>query len=547
MWLPDQDSNLDKLNQNQLYCHYTIGQCALTRIKAAAKIDTVLGYTTFYVRICIESFVVTLHVNFLPVKKILNYINGSLTEPASGKFLDNINPATGKVYSLIPDSDENDVYAAAEAARAAFPAWSATPSAVRSEIMQKIADLIREKAPQLAEAESIDNGKPISHAAAVDIPRAESNIRFFGTAIMHWNSEAHIMEVKAINYTNRKPIGVVGCISPWNLPLYLFTWKIAPAIAAGNCVVAKPSEITPMTAFLLSEICIEAGLPAGVLNIVHGLGTKAGEAIIQHKDIKAISFTGGTKTGEHIAAVAAPRFKKLSLELGGKNPNIIFEDCDFDKMLSTTIRSSFSNQGQICLCGSRILVQKGIADKFKTAFVEKVKKMKVGNPLLPETKTGAVVSEPHMQKILSYIELAKQEGGKVLCGGNRVILPGELSEGYYIEPTVIENLGPQSRCNTEEIFGPVVTIQTFETEEEALMLANATSYGLAASVWTTDLNRAHRFSAAIESGIVWVNCWLLRDLRTPFGGVKNSGVGREGGWDALRFFTEAQNVCIEFS
>lgn len=481
------------------------------------------------------------------MKKILNYINGSLAEPASGKFLDNINPATGKVYSLIPDSDENDVNAAAEAARRAFSAWSTTSATARAEIMQKIADLIREKSAQLAEAESIDNGKPVSLASAVDIPRAESNIRFFGTAIMHWNSEAHIMEDKAINYTNRKPIGVVGCISPWNLPLYLFTWKIAPAIAAGNCVVAKPSEITPMTAYLLSEICIEAGLPAGVLNIVHGLGTKAGEAIIQHKEIKAISFTGGTKTGEHIAAVAAPRFKKLSLELGGKNPNIIFDDCDFDKMLSTTIRSSFSNQGQICLCGSRILVQKGIADKFKTAFVEKVKKMKVGNPLLPETKTGAVVSEPHMQKILSYIELAKQEGGKVLCGGNRVILPGELSEGYYIEPTVIENLGPQSRCNTEEIFGPVVTIQTFETEEEALMLANATSYGLAASVWTTDLNRAHRFSAAIESGIVWVNCWLLRDLRTPFGGVKNSGVGREGGWDALRFFTEAQNVCIEFS
>lgn len=480
------------------------------------------------------------------MKKLLNYINGSLAEPISGKFLDNINPAIGKVYSLIPDSDETDINAAVDAAKRAFPAWSTTPATRRAEIMQKIADLIHAKLHQLAEAESIDNGKPISLASTVDIPRAESNIRFFGTAIMHWSSEAHIMEDKAINYTNRKPIGVVGCISPWNLPLYLFTWKIAPAIAAGNCVVAKPSEITPMTAYMLSEICIEAGLPAGVLNIVHGLGTKSGEAIIQHKDIKAISFTGGTKTGEHIAAVAAPKFKKLSLELGGKNPNIIFDDCDFDKMLSTTIRSSFSNQGQICLCGSRILVQKGIAEKFKTAFVEKVKKMTVGNPLLPETKTGAVVSEPHMQKILSYIELAKQEGGKILCGGSRVILPGELSEGYYIEPTVIENLGPQSRCNTEEIFGPVVTIQTFDTEEEALILANATSYGLAASVWTTDLNRAHRFSAAIESGIVWVNCWLLRDLRTPFGGVKNSGVGREGGWDALRFFTEAQNICIEF-
>jgi len=479
------------------------------------------------------------------VKKIQNYISGGLFGPVSDQYLDNINPATGLVYSLIPDSDERDVQNAVDAAKLAFATWSITPANDRAAIMQRIADLIAQKSDQLAEAESIDNGKPISLATAVDIPRAESNIRFFGTAIMHWSTDAHIMEDKAINYTNRKPIGVVGCISPWNLPLYLFTWKIAPAIAAGNCVVAKPSEITPMTAYLLSEICIEAGLPSGVLNIVHGLGPKAGEAIISHPDIKAISFTGGTKTGEHIAASAAPKFKKLSLELGGKNPNIIFDDCDFEKMLSTTIRSSFSNQGQICLCGSRILVQKGIYEKFRHAFVNKVSAMKVDNPLLPGTRTGAIVSEGHMNKILSYIELAKQEGGKILCGGERVILAGELAGGYYIQPTIIEGLGPQSRCNTEEIFGPVVTMQVFETENEALRLANATSYGLAASVWTTDLSRAHRFSARIDSGIVWVNCWLLRDLRTPFGGVKNSGVGREGGWEALRFFTEAQNVCIE--
>jgi len=463
----------------------------------------------------------------------------------SKSYIDNINPATGKVYSLIPDSGKEDVEAAFQAAQKAFPLWSNTSASERARIMQRIADLILENIDALALAESIDNGKPVSLAKTVDIPRAESNIRFFGTAIMHWSSEAHIMENSAINYTHRKPIGVVGCISPWNLPLYLFTWKIAPAIAAGNCVVAKPSEITPMTAFLFSELCIEAGLPAGVLNIVHGLGTKAGEAIISHPKIKAISFTGGTATGKHIASVAAPMFKKLSLELGGKNPNIIFADCDFEKMLNTTLRSSFANQGQICLCGSRILVERSIYEKFKTAFVEKVKKMTVGNPQNPNTKTGAVVSEGHMNKVLSYIQLAKEEGGTILCGGERVLLDGENEGGYFIQPTVIEGLGPDCRTNREEIFGPVVTLQTFETEEEAAMLANATEYGLACSIWTSDLNRAHRFSSKVESGIVWVNCWLLRDLRTPFGGVKNSGVGREGGWEALRFFTEAQNVCIE--
>lgn len=459
--------------------------------------------------------------------------------------MDNINPATGKVYSLIPDSEKIDVDEAYTAAQRAFPSWSNTPATERARILQRIADLILQNLDALALAESIDNGKPVSLAKTVDIPRAESNIRFFGTAIMHWSSEAHIMENSAINYTNRKPIGVVGCISPWNLPLYLFTWKIAPAIAAGNCVVAKPSEITPMTAFLFSELCIEAGLPPGVLNIVHGLGPKTGEAIIRHPKIKAISFTGGTSTGAHIASVAAPMFKKLSLELGGKNPNIIFADCDFEKMLNTTLRSSFANQGQICLCGSRILVEKSIYEKFKTAFVEKVNKMQVGNPQDAHTKSGAVVSEGHMNKVLSYIQLAKEEGGTILCGGERVLLDGENASGYFIQPTVIEGLGPDCRTNREEIFGPVVTLQTFDTEEEAAMLANATEYGLACSIWTSDLNRAHRFSSKVESGIVWVNCWLLRDLRTPFGGVKNSGVGREGGWEALRFFTETQNVCVQ--
>ena len=352
------------------------------------------------------------------------------------------------------------------------------------------------------------------------------------------------MEGKAINYTLRNPIGVAGCISPWNLPLYLFSWKIAPALAAGNCVVAKPSEITPMTAFLLSKICQEAGLPPGVLNIVHGLGPKVGSAISSHPNIPIISFTGGTNTGAEISKIAAPMFKKLSLELGGKNPNLIFADCNFDKMLETTLKSSFSNQGQICLCGSRIFVERPIYDRFKDAFVERVKAMKVGDPRT-KVDLGALVSESHFNKVQSYVKLAQEEGGTILCGGNPVKLEGELSDGWYMEPCVIEGLPHDCRTNQEEIFGPVVTIMPFDSEEEVLMYANSTSYGLASTIWTENLSRAHRVAKNLHTGIAWINCWLLRDLRTPFGGVKNSGVGREGGFEALEFFTEPKNVCIK--
>lgn len=481
------------------------------------------------------------------MKEIKNYINGELVRPVSGEFLDNIDPSRGKVYSLIPDSTKADVDKAVEAAEKAFPIWSTMPKQERSDIMIKIATIIETRLDEFAHAESLDNGKPVSLASHVDIPRAVSNLKFFATAILHFASESHAMEGMGINYTLRKPIGVVGCISPWNLPLYLFTWKIAPALAAGNCVVAKPSEITPMTAYLLSEVCVEAGLPAGVFNIVHGLGQKVGDAMSRDPKIKAISFTGGTATGATIAKIAAPMFKKLSLELGGKNPNIIFADCDFKKALSTTIRSSFANQGQICLCGSRIFVERPIYEKFKDAFVEKVANSKVSYPTDPEAKLGALVSKPHMDKVLSYVELAKEEGGKVLTGGVQVKLEGEYSEGYYMRPTIIEGLSFDCRTNQEEIFGPVVTIMPFDTEEEVLMMANSTEYGLAATVWTESLTRAHRVADELESGIVWINSWLVRDLRTPFGGAKNSGVGREGGFEALHFFTEPKNVYIQLS
>ena len=474
--------------------------------------------------------------------QVLNFVDGAFQN--TPQVLENVTPSTGEVFGTIPRSGAAEVDQAMAAAKRAFPAWSKTPVAERAACLERLADAVRDHADVLAEEEARDNGKPLSLAAHVDIPRAEKNLRFYASGVQHYASESHAMEGEAINYTLRKPLGVVACISPWNLPLYLFTWKVAPALAAGNCVVAKPSELTPVTAYLLSTWIKEAGFPDGVFNVLHGLGPEVGEAMVTHPDIAAVSFTGGTTTGARIAGHVAPKFKKMSLELGGKNPAIIFEDADFEDALRTTLRSSFANQGQICLCGSRILIQRPIYDKFKEALVAKASKMVAGDPLDPATKLGAVVSEAHMEKILSYIALAQEEGGQVLCGGHR-LHPEGVEGGFYVAPTVIEGLGPACRTNQEEIFGPVVTLQPFDTEEEALALANDTAYGLAATLWTTDLKRAHRVAAGIESGIVWVNTWLLRDLRTPFGGVKASGLGREGGFDALEFFTEPQNICIK--
>ncbi len=472
--------------------------------------------------------------------KIQNYIDGQLTDPKSGHFIENFAPAKGEVFSQIPNSTSEDVEFAVQAAQNAFPAWSQMSISDRSRCLHKLADLIDKNQEYLAQCETLDSGKPIKLSRTIDIPRASANIRFFASAIVNFSSESHIMEGEAVNYTRRAPIGVVGCISPWNLPLYLFTWKIAPALAMGNCVIGKPSELTPYTAFKLAQLAIEAGLPAGVLNILHGTGPSVGQAIVDHPKIKAISFTGGTNTGKIIGRSCADQFKKTSLELGGKNPNLIFADCDLDEAVKVSVRSAFANQGQICLCGSRIFIEQSIYQEFKEKYVARVSTMKVGDPL-DDVHMGALISEGHMTKVLGFIEQAKKDGGTVLTGGEQI----EELPGYFVRPTVIEGLDAHCAINQQEVFGPVVTLIPFASEDEAIKGANSTEYGLAATIWTNDLKRAHRVAHQLESGIVWINCWLLRDLRTPFGGMKNSGVGREGGNEALRFFSESQNICIK--
>ena len=477
--------------------------------------------------------------------KIRNFIDGRFVEPIGAKYLDNIEPATGKRYSQVADSDARDVDLAVAAAEKAFTDWSRMPAADRSKILVSIADLIERDLEKLARAESIDTGKPLSLAHALDIPRAASNFRFFATAILHTESEAHITDNVAFNYTLRHPRGIAGLISPWNLPLYLLSWKIAPAIAVGNTAIAKPSELTPMTAYMLCDILLEAGLPNGVLNVVHGTGPSVGAAITAHPKINTISFTGGTVTGRKVAEACAPLFKKVSLELGGKNPNIIFADADLDAAIAGSVRSSFANQGQICLCGSRVFVERSAYKNFVDRFIDKTSKLKVGDPLDPATDQGAVVNKAQLDKIKFYVDLAQKEGGKVALGGKAPASINERCEsGYFFPPTVITDLPVSCRTNREEIFGPVVTITPFDNEEEVIGYANDCDYGLASSVWTQNLNRAHRVAERISTGTVWVNCWLVRDLRVPFGGMKQSGVGREGGEEALRFFTEPKNVCI---
>ena len=472
------------------------------------------------------------------MKRCPHFIDGAAREPAGGRWLDVFDPASGRPFATVAAGDARDVEAAVATATSAFPAWSSLPNEARARWLDRLADALEARVDLFAEVESRDGGKPIRLARDVEIPRAIANLRFFAHAATQFASESHHGQA-GLNYTLRAPLGVVATISPWNLPLYLFTWKIAPALAAGNTVVAKPSEVTPLTATLLAELAAEIGFPAGVLNVVHGLGPDVGEPLVSDPRIKAISFTGSTAVGKRIAGIAAPLLRKVSLELGGKNPTLVFADSDWEDQLDTLVRSAFQNSGQICLCGSRLLVERSIYTAFCDAFVARVQALRIGDPVDPDTQFGPLVSQAHFDKVMAALAAARDEGARVLCGGTALDRPG-----WFVAPTVLDRLGPDAVTNREEIFGPVATVQPFDSESEALALANATDYGLSASIWTRDLDRAHRLAAGIRAGIVWINTWLMRDLRTPFGGVGQSGLGREGGLEAMRFFTEPRNVGI---
>jgi len=475
-----------------------------------------------------------------------NYIDGNWKNASDGRVIEKVSPVTGETLNYIPRSSEADVEEATEAARLALTTWREFSYQKRSHYLDQIADGIEAKLEEFALAETLDTGKPLSLALEMDISRAIHNFRFFAEMVRQDSTACHEMDY-AFNYTHRMPVGVAALITPWNLPLYLLSWKVAPALAMGNTVVAKPSELTPHTATLLARVIEETQVPRGVFNLVHGYGDEAGFALVSHPEIHLVSFTGGTETGQKVAVACAPLFKKVSLELGGKNPTLIFKDADLEKAVQGAVRSSFLNQGQICLCGSRLLVEKSIYSQFKERFVAEVEKLTPSDPRKKESRFGSLISEAHLEKVVASVEVAKKEGGKILCGGKRVLLDGELSQGYYFAPTVIEGLSHQSVTAQTEIFGPVVSLHPFEGEKEALFLANSTSYGLSASLWTNDLKRAHLFSQKLEVGMVWVNTWLLRDLRVPFGGIKKSGLAREGGTHSLDFYSEQKNICINLS
>lgn len=480
------------------------------------------------------------------MQKVLHFIHGEKVAPSSGDLLENFNPATGKPLSLLARGSAKDVDLAVAAARRAFPEWSRRSEHERAAVLMKIADRIEARQDEFARVESRDQGKPVRLALNMDIKRAILNFRFFAQAILHHENESTTPDPQTLNYVLRKPVGVAGLISPWNLPLYLLTWKVAPAIAVGNTVVAKPSEFTSMTADLLADVMLEAGLPDGVVNFVYGLGPEAGDALVRHPDVPLISFTGGTETGRKILEASAANFKKVSLELGGKNPNLIFADADLDQAVATTIRSSFLNQGEICLCGSRIYVEESVKSAFLEKFLAEVRKLRLGDPASPESFMGPLVSKAHWEKVKAYLQVARTEGGRILAGGETSAPADEFRDGYWLAPTVIDGLAENSRCIQEEIFGPVVTLSTFRSVDEVLEKANAVKYGLSASVWTRDLAKAHRVARDLMVGTVWINTWLERDLRVPFGGMKHSGLGREGGKHSIEFFTEATTVCLRY-
>jgi aminomuconate-semialdehyde/2-hydroxymuconate-6-semialdehyde dehydrogenase len=497
------------------------------------------------------------------MRELLNFIGGRTQPARDARVIDVHDPAVGVVHARVPDSGTHDVVQAVAAAQDAFPKWAATPAKDRAAILFRLADLIDRNLDALARAESIDTGKPVSLATAVDIPRSAENFRYFAGAVQHTTGEyfetdssrgapapgstSRAAGIGAINYTLRRPRGVAGLISPWNLPLYLLTWKIAPTLATGNTAVCKPSEVTPTTASMLAELSIEAGLPPGVLNIVHGRGPEAGSAIVQHPDIPAISFTGSTGVGRWIGRECGERLKRVSLELGGKNPLMIFQDADIDLAIDTAARAAFTNQGQICLCGARVLAERSIFERVLRGLIARAERLKPGDPLDPATTFGSLVSAEHLEKVAGMVDEARRDGGTIHTGGMRAdpaLLPDRVRRGCFYLPTVISGLSPWCRAEQEEIFGPVITLQPFDNEDEAVSLANGTKYGLAATLFTRDLSRAHRVASRLEAGIIWVNCWMLRDLRTPFGGMKQSGVGREGGMEAIKFFTEPRNICI---
>lgn len=476
--------------------------------------------------------------------QLQNFINGE--HHPSHETLPLFEPATGNMYGTLPNSSEEDLERAVQAAKAAAPAWGALEAVERGNCLRRLAQLIEDRSEAFVDAEVRDNGKTKGLAAAVDLPRTLSTLRFFASLSETWGSESHMAQGGAVvQYTHRKPVGIVGCIAPWNFPLYLFSWKFAPALAAGNCVIGKPSELTPATAYLLSQLINEAGFPPGVFNILFGEGKGIGEAIVRHPDIPAITFTGGPVAGRRINELASQRFKKVTLEMGGKNAFVVFEDAQIEQAIGFALKSAFANMGQICFCTSRILVHQNVYTTFRDRFVEAVKSMRVGDPLDPATTTGAIVSEGHRDRILRALEQIKAEGGQILCGGGAPPAPNErCKEGYFIAPTVVEGLTNACSTNQEEIFGPVVTLQSFASEQEAVELINDSPFGLTVSIWSQNVHRCHRIAAAANVGTAWINTWMVRDNRAPFGGQKDSGLGREGGVEAMRFFTDAQNVCL---